>query len=315
VEEEWKTLVKAFFAARNRAWISGDLEEIDSFSLDEPIRQKIAREIHLLGCVGEERGYRYRKSKTRLEVLRVDRSGPSCTVELREHKQWFYQQSGEIERTARVQNVRMHLKKEKETIWRIHDVWIETENRERKEPRDLPDDWAPVHERDLLRGEYDRLRAYKYAELWWNGFNPAYRKFHVDCTSYVSQVMAAGGFPMEFHPRREQGWWYRHRGGGRDTWSYSWAVANALSLYLEHSRRVRVVEHPSQLKIGDVICYDWDGDGYWQHNTVVVDFDPQGMPLVNAHTVASHRRYWDYRDSYAYTANTKYRFFHILDKF
>ena len=39
--------------------------------------------------------------------------------------------------------------------------------------------------------------------------------------------------------------------------------------------------------IGDVICYDWDGNGHFQHNTVVVAKDPHGMPLVNAHTTNS----------------------------
>ena len=44
-------------------------------------------------------------------------------------------------------------------------------------------------------------------------------------------------------------------------------------------------------------------------------FDAGGKPLVNAHTVSSRHRYWDYRDSYAWNDNTEYRFYHIPDYF
>ena len=69
------------------------------------------------------------------------------------------------------------------------------------------------------------------------------------------------------------------------------------------------VDRPEQLMLGDVILYDWDGDGRFQHSTVVTAFDAGGMPLVNAHTVSSRHRYWDYRDSYAWTERTVYRLF------
>ncbi|MNN92744.1 putative amidase domain protein [compost metagenome] len=69
-----------------------------------------------------------------------------------------------------------------------------------------------------------------------------------------------------------------------------------------------------ELDIGDVICYSWDGDGRYGHSTIVTGFDPGGMPLVNAHTVNSRNRYWDYSDSYAWTERTQYRFYHILER-
>ena len=72
------------------------------------------------------------------------------------------------------------------------------------------------------------------------------------------------------------------------------------------------MDRPEELTIGDVICYDFNGDGRWQHNTIVVHKDYYGMPLVNAHTTNSRNRYWDYRNSTAYTPNIQYAFFHIL---
>jgi len=166
---------------------------------------------------------------------------------------------------------------------------------------------------------YRRDLAAAYADRWWNEPNPAYVKFEVNCTNYVSQCLFAGHAPMNYTGRRDSGWWYKGRSGGRELWSYSWAVSHALQSYLAKGapyglRGVRV-ESPSDLALGDVIFYDWDGDGRFQHSTIVTAFDSAGMPLVNANTTASRHRYWDYRDSYAWTERTRYRFFHIADEF
>ncbi|WP_126425402.1 amidase domain-containing protein [Brevibacillus marinus] len=171
----------------------------------------------------------------------------------------------------------------------------------------------PAARTAAVRGGYDRERAVAYAETYWNSANPAYRQFAVDCTNFVSQCLHAGGIPMLFSQSRSTGWWYR--GGQRADWSYSWAVAHSLYLLLRSGKApfyARQVADPSQLAIGDVICYDFDGDGRWQHNTIVVAKDGQNMPLVNAHTTNSRHRYWEYRDSTAYTPNIRYGFFRIL---
>lgn len=166
---------------------------------------------------------------------------------------------------------------------------------------------------------YRREEAVAYADRWWNRPNPAYETFEINCTHYVSQCLFAGGAPMNYTGRRESGWWYKGRQGGRELWSYSWAVANALAGYLSGTRvvglRAERVASPRELALGDVICYDWDGTGRYQHTTVVTGFAPDGAPLVNANTVSSRRRYWDYRDSYAWTEGTRYAFFHLADEF
>lgn len=161
------------------------------------------------------------------------------------------------------------------------------------------------------RFTYDRQGAVQYAELWWNSYNPAYRNFAVNCTNFVSQCLFAGGAPMRGAPNRNQGWWYQH-----DNWSYSWAVAHSLRWYLSGSTqglKGREVSSPQELSPGDVICYDFQGDGRWDHQTIVVTKDAQGMPLVNAHTDHSRHRYWSYEDSTAWTPNIQYKFFRIGD--
>ncbi|MDQ0157541.1 amidase domain-containing protein [Robertmurraya andreesenii] len=158
---------------------------------------------------------------------------------------------------------------------------------------------------------YDRLQAVKYAERWWNDYNPAFRKFDVDCTNYISQCLHAGDAPMVGYPNRSNGWWMRS-----NNWSYSWTVANSLRWYLPGAKigiRAREVSDPQELKLGDVICYDFQGDGRFDHTTIVTAKDVDDMPLVNAHTANSRMRYWAYEDSTAYTPNIKYKFLHILD--
>ncbi|WP_430787957.1 amidase domain-containing protein [Virgibacillus flavescens] len=159
------------------------------------------------------------------------------------------------------------------------------------------------------RFSYDRLAAVKYANRWWNSYNPSYRKFDVDCTNYISQCLFAGGAPMRGAPNRNNGWWYN-----ASSWSFSWAVAHSLRWYLSGSTsglKGKEMGSAAELIPGDVICYDFEGDGRWNHNTIVVAKDANGEPLVNAHTTNSKNRYWSYEDSTAWTPNIAYKFFRI----
>lgn len=159
---------------------------------------------------------------------------------------------------------------------------------------------------------YDRRAAAQYAERWWNSYNPKYKQFKDDCTNFISQCLHEGGIPMTNFGNRNKGWWYSGH-----TWSYSWTVANAFRWHLSGAKQgivTQEVPSASRLIIGDVICYDFEGDGKWNHNTIVVAKDVNNEPLVNAHTYNSRMRYWAYEDSTAYTPNIKYKFFHILDR-
>ncbi len=165
----------------------------------------------------------------------------------------------------------------------------------------------------MLTNVYNRQRAVNYANRYWNSHNPYYLLFPDDCTNYVSQCLHAGGLPMVSGKNRNQGWWYRRVSGGH-SWSYSWAVAHSLYTLLRNggpTGRCRVVSSPRDLELGDVLCYDWEGDGRWNHNTIITAFDAEGQPLVNAHTFNSQFRRWEYRNSPAWTPRTRYSFFHI----
>ncbi|MED4400378.1 amidase domain-containing protein [Metabacillus fastidiosus] len=159
--------------------------------------------------------------------------------------------------------------------------------------------------------QYDRLAAVQYAERWWNSHNPNYKNFEVNCTNFISQCLHAGGAPMRGYPNRSGGWWMQ-----QNNWSYSWSVANALTNFLSISKtglRAQRVYAAEELQPGDVICYDFQGDGRFDHTTIVVAKDQNNMPLVNAQTYNSRMRYWSYVDSTAYTPQIKYKFFRIID--
>ncbi|WP_169729993.1 amidase domain-containing protein [Thermicanus aegyptius] len=161
---------------------------------------------------------------------------------------------------------------------------------------------------------YDRQKAVSYADLWWNKPNPQYIYFgDEDCTNYVSQCLFAGGVPMQYGRDRNAGWWYRF--SSPPSYSYSWAVAHSLKVFLETSIsgvKGVPVEHPQQLEVGDVICYDFDGDGRWQHNALVVDFNMKGEPLINTHSYNRTHAHWALKDSPAHSVETKYLFFHLV---
>ncbi|MFC0561707.1 amidase domain-containing protein [Halalkalibacter alkalisediminis] len=174
----------------------------------------------------------------------------------------------------------------------------------------VADPTVTMHQRNMNSRPYNRREAVRYAERWWDDYNPGYRKFTDNCTNFISQCLRAGGASMTGHSNREKGWWYR-----TDKWSLSWAVAHSLRWYLsgaQNGLRGIEKERASELEPGDLICYDFDGDGRWQHTTIVVAKDPNGEPLVNAQTANSRMRYWKYEDSTAWTPNIKYKFFQIV---
>lgn len=167
--------------------------------------------------------------------------------------------------------------------------------------------------RQSKKGEsaYNRREAVRYAERWWDDYNPAYRRFTDNCTNFISQCLHAGGARMTGYPNRATGWWYQ-----AGNWSFSWSVAHSLRWHLSGSKdglRGQERQSAKELEPGDVICYDFDGDGRWQHTTIVVAKDANGEPLVNAQSSNSRMRYWAYEDSTAWTPQIKYKFFHIID--
>lgn len=250
----------------------------------------------------EQRGIEIIKGITEIQITNVEeRSQKINDVQYTCHHKWL---------TKQVDSMYLEERFEMRSARIFQDELVEDVLIEKHEPA-VDEHVSNVEQLTREQFIYDRLAAVQYAELWWNSTNPAYKNFEVNCTNFISQCLHAGGAKMRGYPNRSSGWWMQN-----NNWSYSWSVANSMRIFLANSKaglRAKIVDEPEQLMPGDVICYDFQGDGRYDHTTFVVAKDKKNMPLVNAQTYNSRMRYWSYEDSTAYTSNIKYTFFRIID--
>lgn len=165
---------------------------------------------------------------------------------------------------------------------------------------------------------YDRIAAVEYGETWWEQENPDFLRFEQDATNFVSQCLWAGNMPMEISDDMEAGWWYQGIGEVSGRYSFSWASSHSFRWYFSSRnglKSVQIAAESWQLEPGDIICYDWNGDGLWQHNAIVVAYDRTGQPLVNSHTPNCYHKNWRLKDSMEWTENTAYLFLKVKDVF
>jgi hypothetical protein len=332
----WKTTLYDYVHRRNQMELDYSVESVLTLVKDNAYLEAEALRLVRKREMDQARGITPSKRETRLSLLRAaDREGQVVAdVKLR---------SLSVSSLFDTPSIEERIDFERVTLSAEEDSWSITSIEARQAERSLvvvPSGGGGLLEADetfnavglmrvpsspllrpevqppALRARYDRARAAAYADAWWEKGNPNYLTFEVDCTNFVSQCLFAGGAPMNYTDRRDSGWWYKGRIGGQEQWSFSWAVSESLQFYLTKSRtglRAEEVDRAELLDIGDVIFYDWDGDGRFQHSTIVTAKDASGQPLVNAHTVSSKHRFWSYRDSPAWTTRTVYRFLRIAD--
>lgn len=341
MEQHWKQRLYAYVDQVNKARVEpkSSSHSVSVVVKDPRFMVEQGERSRRLALWYDARGITPLRGETGVRTLRTVRQTPAEVVaEISLHSALYYEKGGVTHREDVVDLERL-------TFLRDGDNWeITTVERSVPERKEIPraeleysgrwSKWGealpapqasqPLLNRNIL-GEitasrevrYNREAAVAYADRWWKEGNPEFEIFEVDCTNYVSQCLFAGGAPINYTGKRETGWWYKGYQGKQEWWSYSWAVSDSLRRYLSGTRssglRAEMMERPEQLMLGDVILYDWDGNGHYQHSTIVTAFDAGGMPLVNARTVSSRHRFWDYRDSYAWTDQTTYRFFHIND--
>lgn len=313
--KSWMNTLKGYFLKLNQLHVEGDLQELNSFFCESEDGKRECERIQRGRELLLHRNAKPLKCKTIIRNIQILHEGRE-RVELFLHNslwklyqinQHFMEQEDEQYHQIRIKENGGKWYIESDSVIGIEESATDRKPQEMDNEKDLP-----INEDIELEqghGMYNRAKVKRYAELWWNRYNPVYPKFDVDCTNFVSQCLQAGGLPLEYTGQLGKGWWVQ----GKTSWSYSWSVAHSLMLYLtgsikKNQSRGVLKESAEELMVGDVICYDWDGNGHFQHNTIVVAKDPNGMPLVNAHTTNSRHRYWDYRDSYAWTTNTKYKF-------
>lgn len=254
----------------------------------------------------DRRQVRLVHSKAAGDIVRVQRIADQTIVDYVVQYEWLIKQKDQLYVEERQERRRAQL--------RAGDVEIDEEMMLDEQELDPTSPLLPnvVEELDESRqkSRYNRRAAVRYAERWWNDYNPEYNRFTDNCTNFISQCLYAGGAPMNRTGQKSKGWWTDGA-----SWSLSWTVAHSMRWYLSGSSKGlkgEEKETASELEPGDVICYDFTGDGRWQHTTIVVAKDENNEPLVNAQTVNSRMRYWTYEDSTAWTPEIKYKFFKIV---
>ncbi|MGN7456646.1 amidase domain-containing protein [Paenibacillus pasadenensis] len=343
----WRGAVQQYVQACNQAEVELRDSALAGIMTDADHRLRLLHRLQRQRERAEERDLLTSQCETRAALVKVNESGAEVSVVLQLHLKRHVQHKGRQYTEERIERERIWLAPAgADGSWRLTRVEPLVGERRPRYGHAAADSALAEHRsygngggsgiqppgapRPFLNygvvprintrsraSRYRRELVAAYADQWWNEPNPAYEEFEVNCTNYVSQCVFAGEAPMNYTGKRESGWWYKGRTGGQEQWSYSWAVSNAFQLYLSFPRssgmRATPVESAAELELGDVITYDWNGDGRFQHTTVVTAFDGDGMPLVNANTVPSRHRYWDYKDSYAWTEQTRYRFYHLSD--
>lgn len=325
--DQFTDAVRAFFDRLNQFWITRDTTALARSAGREENDTLMQRWLHRVQHKQRElrrRHSRLLRTHTKVVIVQMEPGGGNIVhLIVDEHVTWVYRDGRDYGVESRV--VRHWQKWVAESgIWTIVEDGTSEEQMPRTSDAALVQSDGDVADAsgvwgDTLRATctvYDRVRAQRYAELWWNGFNPNFVKFlDDDCTNFISQCMLSGGVRMTGGQSRATGWWYRFGdASGQAQWSFSWSVANALHQYLVGAGGAKGVSSARELKVGDLIMYDWGGSGRYGHSTMVVDFDGNGDPLVNAHTEPSYHRHYLYLDSPAWTQKTRYAYLHLPDE-
>lgn len=151
---------------------------------------------------------------------------------------------------------------------------------------------------------YDRDAARAYADKYALDYNATYVRFSADCCNFVSQGARAGGMPMALG-EWTSGWWYDKEGTtspSNDHYSWSWiSCSRQIAFWL--GTRIDWVSSVSNVSRGDVVYYDWTGDGSWDHVAIFAGTDGLGHKVIDAHTTDHYHYYWKLGTTY-----TKYKF-------
>ena len=146
---------------------------------------------------------------------------------------------------------------------------------------------------------FDRDKAIEYAHRWALDRNPSFLNFDElggDCTNYVSQILLAGGCPMDYTPT--YGWYYT---SGSEK-SPSWTGVEQLYNYLVKDKERGIVAREisaEEAAPGDIVQLSFN-NRHFQHTPFIVEVTREaGEPFsydqikINAHSFDSQNRALD----------------------
>ncbi len=145
---------------------------------------------------------------------------------------------------------------------------------------------------------YNMEAAIAYANKYALSYNSAYYNFASyggDCANFVSQCLYAGGMPQTVGSIYGTNGWFYVNASNR---SATWTGAGHLRNWLANNYGV-LINSPTaeQIYPGSPVFYDWEGDGSWDHATICVGVNANGVPLVNSHTSDKYHEIWCYGQS------------------
>jgi cell wall-associated NlpC family hydrolase len=150
---------------------------------------------------------------------------------------------------------------------------------------------------------YNGSAAAQYADQYATSYNSLYPSFANkggDCANFVSQALNAGGILPRTTGTGDATWFMTKSGKHSFSWSVSWVNAQDNSVFLtQYLPGATVVNSwvglqpnqvvPSGASQGDVVLYDWNNDGVYDHESLVTTSDGQ---YVDAHTNNRLHAYW-----------------------
>ncbi len=139
------------------------------------------------------------------------------------------------------------------------------------------DDPAVQAQLDYVHRYWKRYNLAEYGELDDN-----------DCVNFTSQSLIARGWQMD------EEWWTEGTGIDFD-YTPAWVSSTAFRDYLEESGRATALsdEQRDQVKLGDVVQFDWDNSGDRDHTGIVTRIEGSGDDIRIS--FAGHTDDSDYR--------------------
>lgn len=162
----------------------------------------------------------------------------------------------------------------------VPDLRFEIEQKDSPSPRRRDDDDGIITPFATGKKGYNYSAMVLYAGRNWSGLGDHnYAHWGSDCTSFISACMRAGGWQLvtgRYSERSAVGkWWY----SGLLASSYSWAASQNWRNFAFSAKRVIAMSHAWKMLAGDVLGYDFDGDGSLDH--LQICYNPNhGDPLM-----------------------------------
>lgn len=154
---------------------------------------------------------------------------------------------------------------------------------------------------------YDRLNAVNYASKWALKRNPNYTNFDEmggDCTNFASQVINAGGCPMNYD---KYGWYYENINNRAPAWT----SVKYLYKFLTKNKSSGPVASQVDMKdilVGDLIQLRFDPTEDFGHSLIVVDIKfPKTLDNIFIATHTIDRKHYSVSNYYF----KELRFIHI----